>query len=220
MSEFNPVNATFAAYANQARHNLSLVFNDIAQKAGLRLSKDEESDEQLSEHLILKRLHTPNKARQEARIIRGLEKAFPFITPLSRAIMDYADEDERRPQPSKTQQNTLLPAQYARLFKDAAWLLHQLRNSLTHAGQPLPKLEPGQVRLTEKLFDAAVRSIKVRHQYAEADMKHLRRRISNPRHFRHSKDQAQEEKSIANPDFKSLTDQQGRFTHEGMVFFL
>lgn len=220
MSEFNPVNATFAAYANQARHNLSLVFNDIAQKAGLHLSKDEESDEQLSEHLILKRLHTPNKARQEARIIRGLEKAFPFITPLSRAIMDYADEDERRPQPSKTQQNTLLPAQYARLFKDAAWLLHQLRNSLTHAGQPLPELEPGQVRLTEKLFDAAVRSIKVRHQYAEADMKHLRRRISNPRHFRHNKDQAQEEKSIANPDFKSLTDQQGRFTQEGMVFFL
>lgn len=220
MPQFDPVNAAFAAYANLARHNLSLVFNDIAQKAGISLGKNEESDEQLPEHPILKHLHTPNKARQEARIIRGLEKAFPFITPLSRAIMDYADEDERRPQPSKTQQNTLLPAQYARVFKDIARLLHQLRNSLTHAEQPTPELEPGQVRLMEKLFDAAVRSTKVRHQYAESDMKHLRRRISNPRYFRHNKDQTPEEKSIANPDFKNLTDQQDKFTQEGMVFFL
>lgn len=220
MSQFDPVNAAFAAYANLARHNLYLVFNDIAQKAAIPLGKNEEGEEQLPEHLILKYLHSPDKARQEARVIRGLEKAFPFITPLSRAIMDYADEDEKRPQPSRTQQNTLLPAQYARLFKDMARLLHKLRNSLTHAAQPIPELSAGQIRFMEKLFDAAVRSIKVRHQYAESDMKHLRRRISNPRYFRHNKSQSPEEKSIANPDFKNLTDQQGRFTQEGMVFFL
>ncbi len=209
-----------AAYTNQARHNLLLVLNNIADKTG---SSKTEDDGELKSHSVLNLL-TNSDARKQQTVIRGLEQAFPFILPLSVRLQSYnrTQQNNVQKQKNKAQKGTLLPENYYHYLKQLIDSLHQLRNFTSHYKHPAPTVTKELSQLLDDAFDAAIRIIKKRHKSAGFGgqvMEHLRRYMPNPDYKKEILTNKNAKAAILKPDFKYPLTKDNQLTKFGQVFF-
>lgn len=160
------------AYANIARHNVFLILNDIAIKAG-QPQTDKESlfvvgnrsklptfDKAELQHPVLAALKGTDKVVQ-TRIIELLYFHFPFLKSLSFTL--YADN----PSPDK----------YYNLLSIIFYSLEVYRNYYTHVHHSEVTINPYIVRYINDIFDDAISIAKERFNLNEDELTSFRRWI-------------------------------------------
>lgn len=189
------------AYANIARHNIFLILNDIAQKAGQsQMAFDDENliitdangkmphyKQAELKPVVLKALKGTDKVVQ-AKIIELLYSHFPFLKALSYQL--YADN------PS--------PLHYYYLLRDLLYAVEAYRNCYTHIYHSEVEVNPDVFSWMDKIFDDALDIAKKRFNLEEGELINFRR---------------WEGKKKENRNFKyKFTDKQNQLQEKGLVF--
>lgn len=187
MNQTPQQNAIFAAYLNQAQHNLFVLMNNIGSHIGLT---NNGSEADLKTHPLLNTLENPLKARQSMQAIKALNRSFVFIEKMQLRLTAYLYRQALKSQPKqpphpngkqkprlKRQDFTLDPSHYAGQLKNIIEVLHHARNHYSHHAPQSPSLcvDANFIRFLEDMFDASVSVIKHRHNHEEANLEHLRR---------------------------------------------
>lgn len=221
----------FAAYANQATHNLHLLFADVALHIGVAAGSNE-SD--LKSHALFGVLGNPKKVRQEQKAMELLQRGFSFMLPLQARVIScasrerYAAENNTK-KTTKTHNGkkgkhhtpssddrTLMPDDYARVLKLLIETLHEQRNRYSHYTDTPSRtlVNSNLIGLLDDIFDAAVRTVKNRFSLEEKEVAHLRRFVSKGRN------------RIDNPAFKyhfvkpQNVKNEGVLTDKGLAFLI
>lgn len=192
--------AFFGAYLNMARHNAFITLNAIARKLEM---KEIEDDEKFLSSPALKAI-TSKQENVSSRAVKLFEHHLPFLKPMIESEIAH-----------KTVQNGLqsytpLPEDYNKIISSLFELLNQLRNAYTHYDpDELARLSVDNLTFIwlQKTFDAALRSVRERQGYGDAEVGHLVRIGRN-----------KQEK----PDFVyALRDKQNpqMFSEKGLAFF-
>ncbi|THU39612.1 hypothetical protein FAM09_14015 [Niastella caeni] len=212
----------FGAWLNQARHNLSIVLNDLSIKLG---SKDITDDASLKATKAVRILCDANARPDDVqKALEYYEKKMPFLFAMHYKFFKNEELEDEAEKINEMHGNNLSasPEGYAAILHQLIEVLNAARNHYSHYATTGELSVPEDFfYLLNDAFDVNVRMVKRRFGLEESDIDHLRRFIPNKDPNNKGRN-GKKLKVIPNPAFRyrfNKKDSKTHFSEFGLAFF-